>query len=115
GQVGGPSPPKVMSYSSPAPVSDIPVLVAPSKIVATSLLGTFQMGFHFPGSLDLSVSPTQLRPKASIRDGNQGLQVIYPTDRQEMVTVTQVYFPKRRQWDLNPRPATWGVTTYQLP
>ncbi|RIB08801.1 hypothetical protein C2G38_2210680 [Gigaspora rosea] len=32
---------------------------------------------------------TQLRPKAPIQDGNQGLQVMYPTDRQETVTGTQ--------------------------
>ncbi|RIB00832.1 hypothetical protein C2G38_2232756 [Gigaspora rosea] len=32
---------------------------------------------------------TQLRPKAPIQDGNQELQVMYPTDRQETVTGTQ--------------------------
>ncbi|RIB16305.1 hypothetical protein C2G38_2190329 [Gigaspora rosea] len=31
----------------------------------------------------------QLRPKAPIQDGNQGLQMMYPTDRQETVTGTQ--------------------------
>ncbi|RIB29172.1 hypothetical protein C2G38_2155976 [Gigaspora rosea] len=54
----------------------------------------------------------QLRPETPIRDGNQELQVIYPTDRQETVTGTQVYFSKRRQWDLNPRPATWGLSKH---
>ncbi|RIB15133.1 hypothetical protein C2G38_2193200 [Gigaspora rosea] len=37
---------------------------------------------------------TQLHPKAPIQNGNQGLQMMYPTDRQETVTRTQVYFFK---------------------
>ena len=55
--------PRVLSSGPPTPVSDILALVAPSKIFATSLLGTCQTGFHFSGSLDF------VRPKAPIRDG----------------------------------------------
>ena len=35
------------------------------------------MGLHFFSSLDLSVSQDTTLPKASIRDSNQELQVIY--------------------------------------
>src|SRR5260363_27943 len=96
---------RVLSSDSPALVSDILVLVALSKIFATSLLGACQTGFHFSSSLDLCA---QRLPFEMVY---QGLQVMYPTDRREAVTGTQVYFSKRRQWDLNPRPAAWGVTT----
>jgi hypothetical protein len=63
GQVGRPCP------QGQRPVlrlrSNIPVLVAPSKIFATSLLGSCQMGFCFPGSLDLSVSRNTTSPEGS--------------------------------------------------
>src|SRR6185437_117472 len=39
--------------------------LAPSKIRATSLLGTCQMGFCFSGSLDLSVSRDTTSPESS--------------------------------------------------
>ena len=54
GQVGGPLL-EGLTSNSPASVSDILALVAPSKIFATSLLGTCQIGFYFFGSLNLSM------------------------------------------------------------
>src|SRR5260364_147446 len=79
---------RVLSSDSPAPVFDILVLVALSKIFATSLLGACQTGFHFSSFLDLCA---QRLPFEMVY---QGLQVMYPTDRREAVTGTQVYFFK---------------------